>query len=285
MDETEILIKYKEDLGPPLFLTREEEIELTKKLRKGDREAAQILIRANGRGIIKMASKYHRNQKKINLLDLIQEGNIGFLRGAKKFKSKFDCKLYTYASWWAWQAIISTIYDYEDTIHIPRHIVLLINKFFKVRNILFNRLGYEPSLEEISIEIGVPIEEIKEIAEYSKIKKVSSLNRSIKDKNHTPSRKKFLDGISDLRRKNPEELTIIMELKEVIKRKISVLPKREWEIIKKRFQIGIMAEKTLDNLGQRFSVTRERIRQIEKSILKKLYLDTQDKKEKFDDYI
>ena len=283
MKEEEILLKYKNELGHPLLLSKREELKLIKRFKKGDQEAAKILIQANGRRIIGLALKYLPGHK-LRLLDLIQEGNIGFLKGAKRFKPGFDCRLYTYAVWWIRQAMVNAIYAQGNIISIPRRIIMLINKFFKIGQELFNKLGYEPSLEQVALEIGVSAEKMKKILEYSKIKKVFSSHDFVKDKKNNPSKKRFLDRISDTR-KNPEELTIINELKNIVRKKISTLSKREWEIIKKRFQIGIIEKKTLDNLGQRFGVTRERIRQIEASILEKLHLDAKEKNEKLDDYI
>ncbi len=285
MKEEEILIKYQEEIGNCPILDQKEENKLIKRAQNGDTNAKEKLIKANSGTIIGIALECARDYHKLHLLDLIQEGNIALLGAIKKFRSEFNCKLYIYASWWIRQAILDAIYTHGDNISIPYRAATLINKFLKTGGKLFDKLGYQPSLKQIAREMGVPLEKVKQVFQYSKIKSTLSLDDFMGDGKKDTPKERYSDQVTESKELNPEKLTQIKELKEKIRKKLSFYSPREEKVLRMRFGIG-EAEKTLEEAGREFRVTRETIRQIEARVLGKLRLDLiQKQNKKLSDYI
>jgi RNA polymerase primary sigma factor len=255
---------YLREIGRIPLLTPKEEKELAKRILKGDEKARQRMIESNLRLVVSIAKRYLGRSKNLTLLDLIQEGNIGLSKAVDKFNYKKGFKFSTYATWWIRQAISRALADQGRTIRIPVHMVETITKYLKVKRQLAQTLGREPTPEEVAIEMGVDPEEIDYLMKISQ--GIFSLNQPVGDEEGS----ELGDFISDNKALNPENHAEKEMLKKELNEILKDLPEREREIIKARFGLEDGVAHTLEEVGEMFKVTRERIRQIETKTLEKL---------------
>jgi RNA polymerase primary sigma factor len=254
---------YLREIGKIPLLTAPEELALANKVVAGDKGAKEKMAEANMRLVVSIAKRYVG--RGLDLLDLIQEGNTGLLRAVEKFDPDKGFKFSTYATWWIRQAITRAIADQARTIRIPVHMVETINKLLRTQRRLTQELNREPSNEEIAKEMEIEVEKVEHIM---KIKQdISSLDASVRDDEEDSV---LADFIEDEDTVSPEESATTQLLKEHVKDMLGALTEREQKILKLRFGLEDGKSHTLEEVGQEFSVTRERIRQIEAKALAKL---------------
>lgn len=253
---------YLREIGKISLLTTEEEIKLAKRIEKGDLLAKKKLAEANLRLVVSISKKY--NGRGLSFLDLIQEGNTGLMRAVEKFDYKKGFKFSTYATWWIRQAITRAIADQARTIRIPVHMIETINKLIRVERQLVQDLGREPTPEEIAQEMGLEVDKVEHIIKISQ--ETVSLEAPVGEEEDS----KLGDFIEDDKNISPEESTARQLLRDKIKEFLGDLSPREQKILKMRFGLEDGKTHTLEEVGQEFGVTRERIRQIEAKALSKL---------------
>jgi RNA polymerase primary sigma factor len=254
---------YLREIGKIPLLSAEEELALAQRVVSGDKLAKDQMAEANMRLVVSIAKRYVG--RGLDLLDLIQEGNTGLLRAVEKFDPDKGFKFSTYATWWIRQAITRAIADQARTIRIPVHMVETINKLLRTQRRLTQELNREPSNEEIAKEMEIDVDKVEHIM---KIKQdISSLDASIRDDEEDSV---LADFIEDEDTVSPEESATGQLLKEQVKDMLGALTEREQKILKLRFGLEDGKSHTLEEVGQEFSVTRERIRQIEAKALAKL---------------
>lgn len=254
---------YLREIGKIPLLTAEEELALAQKVVAGDKRAKDKMAEANMRLVVSIAKRYVG--RGLDLLDLIQEGNTGLLRAVEKFDPDKGFKFSTYATWWIRQAITRAIADQARTIRIPVHMVETINKLLRTQRRLTQDLNREPTNEEIAAEMEMDVEKVEHIM---KIKQdISSLDASVRDDEEDSV---LGDFIEDEDTTTPEESATGQLLKEQVKGLLGSLSEREQKILRLRFGLEDGKNHTLEEVGQEFSVTRERIRQIEAKALAKL---------------
>lgn len=256
---------YLREIGKVALLSPEEERALAKKVSEGDEQARQQMIEANLRLVVSIAKRYIGRSSNLNLLDLIQEGNIGLSKAVNKFNYKKGFKFSTYATWWIRQAITRALADQGRTIRIPVHMVETITKYLKTRRSLAQALGRDPLPEEIASEMEKDVEEILYLMQISQ--STSSLNQPLGDED---GGSELADFISDTKTITPDNHATRELLKNELEKIMQELSKREREIIKMRFGLNDEMTHTLEEVGKAFGVTRERIRQIEAKTLEKL---------------
>lgn len=254
---------YLREIGKIPLLSSEEELALAQRVVSGEKDAKDKMAEANMRLVVSIAKRYVG--RGLDLLDLIQEGNTGLLRAVEKFDPDKGFKFSTYATWWIRQAITRAIADQARTIRIPVHMVETINKLLRTQRRLTQELNREPSNEEIAKAMEIDVDKVEHIM---KIKQdISSLDASIRDDEEDSV---LADFIEDEDTVSPEESATGQLLKEQVKDMLSALTDREQKILKLRFGLEDGKSHTLEEVGQEFSVTRERIRQIEAKALAKL---------------
>ncbi|HEY1835350.1 MAG TPA: RNA polymerase sigma factor RpoD [Candidatus Saccharimonadales bacterium] len=254
---------YLREIGKIPLLNAEEELALAQRVVAGDKVAKDKMAEANMRLVVSIAKRYVG--RGLDLLDLIQEGNTGLLRAVEKFDPDKGFKFSTYATWWIRQAITRAIADQARTIRIPVHMVETINKLLRTQRRLTQELNREPTNEEIAEAMEIDVDKVEHIM---KIKQdISSLDASIRDDEDDSV---LADFIEDEDTVTPEESATNQLLKEQVKGVLSALSEREQKIIKLRFGLEDGKQHTLEEVGQEFAVTRERIRQIEAKALAKL---------------
>jgi len=259
---TEAIRSYLHEIGKIPLLTAEEEVMLAKRIEKGDREAMDLLTTANLRLVVSNAKKYLK--RNLELLDLIQEGNIGLMRAVQKFDYRKGFKFSTYATWWIRQAITRAIADQARTIRIPVHMIETINKYNKTVTLLRSRLGREPTDKEVAQEMDV---EVSKIADIKKINQnPTSLALPIGEEKDSVLADLLADEVSA----SPEKLATIEYLRNQMHATLDTLQDREKRVLNLRFGLEDGVARTLEEVGREFGVTRERIRQIEAKALKKL---------------
>ncbi len=256
---------YLHEIGKIPLLSFEEETKLAYQILEGSQKAKDKMAEANMRLVVSIAKRY--SGRGLDFLDLIQEGNTGLLRAVDKFDPDKGFKFSTYATWWIRQAITRAIADQARTIRIPVHMVETINKLLRTQRRLTQQLNREPSLEELAKEMDMEVDKVEYIM---KIKQdISSLDASIgRDGDDEDS--VLGDFISDDDNDSPEDVASTQLLKEQINEVLGSLSERERKIIQMRFGLGNGKSRTLEEVGQEFDVTRERIRQIEAKALAKL---------------
>ncbi len=253
---------YLKEIGRVNLLTSEEEVALAKRIEAGDEEAKQELAEANLRLVVSIAKRYVG--RGMNFLDLIQEGNMGLMKAVDKFDYRLGYKFSTYATWWIRQAITRAIADQARTIRIPVHMVETINKLIRIQRQLLQDLGRDPEPEEIGAEMDLPVKKVREILKISQ--EPVSLETPIgeEDDSHLG------DFIEDKDAMSPEQHAANEMLKEQLAEVLDTLSDREEEVLRLRFGLDDGKTRTLEEVGQHFEVTRERIRQIEAKALRKL---------------
>jgi len=254
---------YLREIGKIPLLNAEEELALAKRVVAGEKDAKDQMAEANMRLVVSIAKRYVG--RGLDLLDLIQEGNTGLLRAVEKFDPDKGFKFSTYATWWIRQAITRAIADQARTIRIPVHMVETINKLLRTQRRLTQELNREPTNEEIALAMELEVDKVEHIM---KIKQdISSLDASIRDDEEESVLADFIEDEDTI---SPEESATNQLLKEQVKGMLGALTEREQKILKLRFGLEDGKQHTLEEVGQEFSVTRERIRQIEAKALAKL---------------
>ena len=256
---------YLREIGKVPLLKQEEEVSLAKRIEKGEEQANQILTESNLRLVVSIAKRYVGRSKNLTLLDLIQEGNIGLFRAVEKFDYRRGYKFSTYATWWIRQAITRALADQARTIRIPVHMIETINKLAKVNRRLVQELGREPLPEEVSAEMNLPLEKVRHVMKISK--DTISLETTIGDEEDGTKLAEFIEDHETL---SPHQSASQKILQEHIGQVLNGLNLREQEILKMRFGLADGVIHTLEEVGKKFGVTRERIRQIEAKALDRI---------------
>lgn len=259
---TDAIRSYLFEIGKIPLLNAQEEVILAKRLEAKDMEAGQLLITANLRLVVSIAKKYAKSG--LELLDLIQEGNMGLMRAVEKFDYHKGFKFSTYATWWIRQAITRAIADQARTIRIPVHMIETINKFNKVNAVLTTKLGRKPTDIEIAKEMDIEEEKIEEI------RKINQNPQSLQTPIGEEKDSELGDVIADNWSQSPDEYATLEYLKNQIHEILDSLQDREKRVLALRFGLEDGVTRTLEEVGKEFGVTRERIRQIEAKALKKL---------------
>ncbi len=253
---------YLKEIGQIKLLSPEEEVDLAQRVSEGDQEAKNKLTEANLRLVVSIAKKY--SGRGLHILDLIQEGNTGLIRAVDKFDWTKGNKFSTYATWWIRQAITRAIADQARTIRVPVHMVEVINKATRCNRKLVQELGREPTVEEIAAELGLPVEKIIEANRTAA--DTLSLDTPVGDEEDTS----IGSFVEDERTPGPADATSNALLAEALKEILDTLTDREADVLKMRFGMYDGRTHTLEEVGQIFGVTRERIRQIENKAIRKL---------------
>ncbi len=253
---------YLKEIGQVRLLSAEEEIELAKLVAEGDQTAKNKLTEANLRLVVSIAKKY--SGRGLHILDLIQEGNTGLIRAVDKFDWTKGNKFSTYATWWIRQAITRAIADQARTIRVPVHMVEVINKATRCKRKLVQELGREPTVEEIAAELNLPVEKIIEANRTAA--DTLSLDTPVGDEEDTS----IGSFVEDERTPGPADATTNALLAEALKEILDTLTEREADVLRMRFGMYDGCTHTLEEVGQIFGVTRERIRQIENKAIRKL---------------
>ena len=261
---------YLREIGRIPLLTFDQELDLAKRILKGDEEAKKKLAESNLRLVVSIAKKYVG--RGMLFLDLIQEGNMGLIKAVEKFDYTKGFKFSTYATWWIRQAITRAIADQARTIRIPVHMVETINKLIRTSRHLLQQLGREPTPEEIAQEMEIPVEKVIEIQKIAQDPVSLETPIGEEDDSHLG------DFIQDDDSPAPQDSAAYTLLKEQLEEVMSTLTPREAKVLKLRFGLEDGKARTLEEVGREFDVTRERIRQIEAKALRKLRHPSRSKK-------
>jgi len=253
---------YLKAIGKERLLTAAEEVQLAKKIEKGDQAAKSRLIEANLRLVVSVAKKYV--SRGMLFLDLIQEGNLGLIRAVDKYDYKRGFKFSTYATWWIRQAVTRSIADQARTIRIPVHMVENVNKYIRIQRQLLQKLGREPNSDEIAKLLDVTPDRVREIRKIAQ--ETISLDTPIGEGDET----RLSDFIEDSEVKAPDDAADFSMLQKHLQIVLGTLKERERKIIKLRYGLLDGLPRTLEEVGREFNLTRERIRQIEFKVLCKL---------------
>lgn len=253
---------YLKEIGQHPLLTFEEEIELAKRYEKGDLKAREKLIKSNLRLVVSIAKKYLN--RRLSFLDLIQEGNLGLMKAVEKYDWRRGYKFSTYATWWIRQAITRAIADQSRTVRIPVHMVDNINRYYKIKRKLTQKLGKEPSTKEIAKELGMTIEEVENLIKIAQHPR--SLSSPIGDDKETT----LENFVYDISQPSIYDQVSKELLREQLNEVLNTLSERERKVLIMRFGLDDNKPKTLEDVGKEFKVTRERIRQIETKAIRKL---------------
>ena len=259
---TEALQLFLKDIGKVDLLTAAQEIELAKRIERGDHGAKQDMVEANLRLVVSIAKRY-RNQG-LPFLDLIQEGTIGLVRAAEKFDHRKGFKFSTYATWWIRQAVARALADKARTIRMPVHVVEKLNKIMRTERKLRAERGREPSSDEIARELDLNVDEVDQIRRSAQTP--VSLEKPVGDDEESEFGHFITDELAPL----PDELAEDVLRREALTKILGTLSERERRVLELRYGLNGEQPRTLDEVGRTFQVTRERIRQIENQSLKKL---------------
>jgi RNA polymerase primary sigma factor len=259
---TDTLQLFLKDVGKVDLLTAAQEVELAKRIERGDHRAKQEMIEANLRLVVSIAKRY-RNQG-LPFLDLIQEGTIGLVRAAEKFDYRKGFKFSTYATWWIRQAVARALADKARTIRMPVHVVERLNKIVRSERKLRAELGREPTSAEIAVDVELAFEEVEQIRRTSQTP--VSLEKPVGDEDES----EFGHFLTDATEPLPDEVAEGELRRATLERVLGKLSERERRVLELRYGLNGEHPRTLDEVGRTFNVTRERIRQIENTSLKKL---------------
>jgi len=256
---------YLREIGKVPLLKSEEEVELARRIEKGDEDARQKLTQANLRLVVSIAKKYVGRSPQLSLLDLIQEGNIGLTKAVEKFDYRRGYKFSTYATWWIRQAITRALADQSRTIRIPVHMVETISKYTQVKRRLLQDLGREPLVEEIAQEMDLPIAKVRQIQKISQ--ETVSLEAPVGEDSEDSTLGELIEDEKTLL---PSQVASRKLLADQIRQILEDLSPREQKILRMRFGLDDGVTHTLEEVGREFGVTRERIRQIEAKALDRI---------------
>lgn len=260
--EVDSVKAYLHEIGMYRLLTARDEIELGERIRYGDKQARNALINSNYRLVVAVAKRYQWSN--IDFLDLIQAGNLGLMKAVDKFDHNMGYKFSTYATWWIRQSITRYIADAGRTIRLPVHVVEKINKIKRIRLIYNTQLGYDPTPSDLAYELDIPVNII--LNYITLLESIKSLETPVGEEGDSV----LGDFIADEDIPNPEEHVLSIVLREQIEMLLNTLTDREERIIRMRFGLDDGVRRTLEEIGIRFGLTRERIRQIEAKALRKL---------------
>ena len=274
MDVDEPIKMYLREIGQIPLLSYEEEIDYAQRVLNGEEEAKQKLIESNLRLVVSIAKK-HTNRG-LKMLDLIQEGNMGLMKAVEKFEYEKGFKFSTYATWWIRQDITRAIADQGRTIRIPVHMIETINKIKKESRIILQETGKEPTAEELATKLELPVEKVKSILEMNQ--DPISLETPVGSEEDS----ELGDFVEDDKFSNPYDATTRVLLKEQLNDVLKTLNEREEMVLRYRYGLDDGSQKTLEEVGKIFNVTRERIRQIEVKALRKLRHPS--RRKKLEDY-
>ena len=274
MDVDEPIKMYLREIGQIPLLSYEEEIDYAQRVLNGEEEAKQKLIESNLRLVVSIAKK-HTNRG-LKMLDLIQEGNMGLMKAVEKFEYEKGFKFSTYATWWIRQAITRAIADQGRTIRIPVHMIETINKIKKESRIILQETGKEPTAEELAKKLELPVEKVKSILEMNQ--DPISLETPVGSEEDS----ELGDFVEDDKFANPYDATTRVLLKEQLEEVLQTLNDREEMVLRYRYWLDDGSQKTLEEVGKIFNVTRERIRKIEVKALRKLRHPS--RRKKLEDY-
>ena len=265
LDSVDSVQMYLKEIGKTELISGDEEVELAKRILKGDEGAREKLTKANLRLVVNIAKRYVGRSPHLTLLDLIQEGNIGLFRAVEKFDYKRGYKFSTYATWWIRQAITRALADQSRTVRIPVHMVETISKFNQVRRRLLQDLGRDPMPEEIAAEMGVEVEKVRHIIKISQ--DTVSLETPVGEDEEDSTLGDFLEDEKTIM---PHNVAAQRLLRDWLQEILVDLAQREQKILEMRFGLKDGVQHTLEEVGKEFRVTRERIRQIEAKALQKI---------------
>ncbi|MFV4942346.1 sigma-70 family RNA polymerase sigma factor [Lactobacillus delbrueckii] len=258
---------YLKEIGKVPLLSRDEEVEVAKRIENGDELAKDELAAANLRLVVSIAKRYAKHNGKMGILDLIQEGNIGLMKAVDKFDYSKGFKFSTYATWWIRQAITRALADQDRMIRIPVHVVESINKMNRIQRILQQDLDRDAKPEELAAEMNEPLQKVQEIITVAKNQETDSLDKPVGEEGDS----QLGDLLEDNKAINPEEYTASEMLKDQLSSMMGeFLTDREAKVLKMRFGLENDEPHTLEEVGRSLGVTRERVRQIEAKAVKKL---------------
>lgn len=258
---------YLKEIGKVPLLSRDEEVEVAKRIEKGDESAKDELAAANLRLVVSIAKRYAKHNGKMGILDLIQEGNIGLMKAVDKFDYSKGFKFSTYATWWIRQAITRALADQDRMIRIPVHVVESINKMNRIQRTLQQDLDRDAKPEELAAEMNEPLQKVQEIITVAKNQETDSLDKPVGEEGDS----QLGDLLEDNKAVNPEEYTAFEMLKDQLSGMMGeFLTDREAKVLKLRFGLENDEPHTLEEVGRSLGVTRERVRQIEAKAVKKL---------------
>ena len=258
---------YLKEIGKVPLLSRDEEVEVAKRIENGDESAKDELAAANLRLVVSIAKRYAKHNGKMGILDLIQEGNIGLMKAVDKFDYSKGFKFSTYATWWIRQAITRALADQDRMIRIPVHVVESINKMNRLQRTLQQDLDRDAKPEELAAEMNEPLQKVQEIITVAKNQETDSLDKPVGEEGDS----QLGDLLEDNRAVNPEEYTAFEMLKDQLSGMMGeFLTDREAKVLKLRFGLENDEPHTLEEVGRSLGVTRERVRQIEAKAVKKL---------------
>ena len=260
--ESQSLDKYFQEIGKVDLLTTEQEIELAIRMKNGDQSAMEILTKANLRFVVSVA-KHYQNQG-LSLGDLINEGNLGLIKAARRFDETRGFKFISYAVWWIRQSILQALAEQSRIVRLPLNRVGALNRIGKAYSNLKQEFEREPSQEEIAQSLEMDVEEI------SNVMKISGKQVSVDSPFSFGEENSLLDVIEDDQQPSPDNALISESLKSEIKNVLAILPEREAEVVRLYFGLGEETSMTLEEIGEKFHLTRERVRQIKEKAIRRL---------------
>ena len=253
---------YLRDIQKSKLLSAEEEREIAIKISNGDEKARACMIESNLRLVVKIAKRYMN--RGLPFLDLIEEGNMGLIKAVERFRVEKGCRFSTYATWWIRQSIERALVNQSRTIRLPVHVAEHVNKMFKVTKEILNNKSQEPDAHEIAEAMGVTVAEVERLQQL--VRKTYSIEHPLGENNNYA----LIDTLEDCNSLDPAELLENTDRYEFVEKWLKTLKKNEAEILRYRFGLNDCEPETLDTIGKRYGVTRERIRQIEAKSLEKL---------------
>lgn len=260
--ESQSLDKYLQDISKVELLTPEQEIELAIRIKKGDQQAMEILTKANLRFVVSVAKQY-QNQG-LSLGDLINEGNVGLIKAAKRFDETRGFKFISYAVWWIRQSILQALAEQSRIVRLPLNRIGALNRIGKAYSTLKQEFEREPSAEEIANELEMDIDEISDTM------KLSGKHVSMDAPFASDEENSLLDVLENVQQPSPDNHLISESLKVEIRNALAALPEREAEVLRLYFGIDVDYAMTLEEIGEKFNLTRERVRQIKEKAIRKL---------------